>query len=62
MFMSILAVGALCGPPISGAIETATGDFKLVGVFAGELFKISIVECSIDLLRQPQSWLSVLHA
>ena len=35
MFMSILAVGALVGPPISGAISTATGDFKAVGYYAG---------------------------
>lgn len=35
MFMSILAIGALAGPPISGAIGTATGDFKAVGYYAG---------------------------
>lgn len=37
MFMTILAVGALCGPPISGAIQVSTGSFKMTGVFAGEL-------------------------
>ncbi|KAJ3512139.1 hypothetical protein NLJ89_g3699 [Agrocybe chaxingu] len=35
MFMSILAMGALAGPPISGAISSATGDFKAVGYYAG---------------------------
>lgn len=35
MFMSILALGALAGPPISGAISTATGGFKVVGYYAG---------------------------
>ena len=35
MFMSILAIGALAGPPISGAISTATGGFKAVGYYAG---------------------------
>ncbi|KIM36456.1 hypothetical protein M413DRAFT_78221 [Hebeloma cylindrosporum] len=35
MFMSISAVGALAGPPISGAIKSATGDFKAVGYYAG---------------------------
>ena len=35
MFMSILAIGALAGPPISGAISTATGNFKSVGYYAG---------------------------
>ena len=35
MFFSILALGALAGPPISGAINTATGGFRAVGYFAG---------------------------
>lgn len=35
MCMSILALGALAGPPISGAINTATGGFKAVGYYAG---------------------------
>ena len=35
MFMSILSIGALAGPPISGAISTATGGFKDVGLYAG---------------------------
>lgn len=40
MFMSILALGALTGPPISGAINTATGSFKPVGYYAGTLYFI----------------------
>lgn len=36
MFFSILAIGGLIGPPISGAINHATGDFKAVGYYAGE--------------------------
>ena len=35
MFMSILSLGALAGPPISGAISTTTGGFKDVGFYAG---------------------------
>ena len=35
MFLTITAVGALVGPPISGAINTATGNFKAVGFYAG---------------------------
>jgi MCP family monocarboxylic acid transporter-like MFS transporter 10 len=35
MFMSIFALGALAGPPISGAIKTATGGFEAVGYYAG---------------------------
>ncbi|KAG6816512.1 hypothetical protein H0H87_005514 [Tephrocybe sp. NHM501043] len=37
MFMSIFALGALAGPPISGAINTATGGFKVVGYYAGTI-------------------------
>lgn len=44
MYMSILAVGALCGPPISGAIQVSTGSFKMVGVFAGEFLPTLIQE------------------
>ncbi len=36
MFMSITAIGALAGPPISGAIISGTGGFKAVGFYAGE--------------------------
>ncbi|KAI0050889.1 MFS general substrate transporter [Auriscalpium vulgare] len=35
MFMTILSFGALAGPPISGAINTASGGYKAVGVYAG---------------------------
>ena len=35
MFVSILSIGALAGPPISGAIVTVTGGFKDVGYYAG---------------------------
>lgn len=35
MCMTIFASGALAGPPISGAINSATGGFKAVGYFAG---------------------------
>ncbi|TFY76406.1 hypothetical protein EWM64_g7608 [Hericium alpestre] len=35
MFMTTLSIGALAGPPISGAINTATGEYKAVGIYAG---------------------------
>jgi len=35
MFMTILALGALAGPPISGAIWTASGGQTAVGYYAG---------------------------
>jgi hypothetical protein len=33
--LTILASGALAGPPIAGAINSATGGFKAVGYYAG---------------------------
>ena len=35
MFFTILALGALAGPPISGAINEQTGGYKDVGYYAG---------------------------
>ncbi|KAF8800529.1 MFS general substrate transporter [Phlegmacium glaucopus] len=42
MFMSILAIGALAGPPISGALSTATGGFKVVGYYAGTAVLVGV--------------------
>lgn len=36
LFLSFAAFGALAGPPISGAINSATGGFEDVGWYAGE--------------------------
>lgn len=38
MALSIAAAGALAGPPISGAINHATGGFEAVGYYAGESY------------------------
>ena len=35
MSMTVLAFGAVAGPPISGAINQATGGFEAVGDYAG---------------------------
>jgi MCP family monocarboxylic acid transporter-like MFS transporter 10 len=40
---TVLSIGALVGPPISGAIAAATGDFKAVGFYAGKETSISVV-------------------
>lgn len=40
MFMSVLASGALTGPPISGAINSATNGYAAVGVYAGKLNQV----------------------
>lgn len=37
MFLCIAAVGALCGPPISGAIYKVSGGFEGVGFYAGTM-------------------------
>ncbi|KAJ7283217.1 MFS general substrate transporter [Mycena rebaudengoi] len=39
---SILAISALAGPPISGAIASATGDYKAVGYYAGSAMMVAI--------------------
>jgi hypothetical protein len=36
MLFSILAVGAILGPPISGIINVATHGFIAMGFYAGE--------------------------
>jgi MCP family monocarboxylic acid transporter-like MFS transporter 10 len=36
LFMTVLSVGALAGPPISGAINAATDGFVASGAYAGE--------------------------
>ena len=43
MYFSILALAALAGPPISGAINTATGSFREVGIYAGTVVIVSVV-------------------
>jgi MCP family monocarboxylic acid transporter-like MFS transporter 10 len=35
MFFTIFSIGALAGPPISGAINHHTGGYTGVGIFAG---------------------------
>ncbi|KAF8920290.1 MFS general substrate transporter [Mucidula mucida] len=42
MCMSIAAIGALAGPPISGAINSSTGGFNAVGYYAGSMIMLSV--------------------
>lgn len=35
MYFTMISLGALAGPPISGAIEHTTGGYTAVGIFAG---------------------------
>ncbi|KIJ08717.1 hypothetical protein PAXINDRAFT_88451, partial [Paxillus involutus ATCC 200175] len=46
MFMTLTAFGISAGPPISGAINSATGGFEDVGWYAGECFSGPLVLCS----------------
>ncbi|KAJ7655737.1 major facilitator superfamily domain-containing protein [Mycena polygramma] len=43
MAMSLTAIGALAGPPISGAINSATGGYAAVGYYAGSMILASII-------------------
>ncbi|KAG1756875.1 MFS general substrate transporter, partial [Suillus paluster] len=45
MFMSLAAFGAIAGPPISGAISTASGGFIDAGYYAG-----GVTMCAVGLL------------
>ncbi|KAJ6581826.1 major facilitator superfamily domain-containing protein [Mycena capillaripes] len=42
MALTVAAFGALAGPPISGAINTATGGFEPVGYYAGGTIVLSV--------------------
>ena len=43
MGMTMIAIGAICGPPISGAINTASGGYTAVGYYAGSVVIFSCV-------------------
>ncbi|KAE9407339.1 MFS general substrate transporter [Gymnopus androsaceus JB14] len=43
MIMTVGAAGALCGIPISGAINKATGGFEVVGYYAGSITVVSVI-------------------
>ncbi|KAF7309935.1 MFS domain-containing protein [Mycena indigotica] len=43
MALTIAAVGALAGPPISGAINSATGGFEAMGYYAGSTIVLGVM-------------------
>ncbi|KAJ7781866.1 major facilitator superfamily domain-containing protein [Mycena maculata] len=47
MALTAAALGALAGPPISGAINTATGGFEAVGYYAGSTIILAVVLMAI---------------
>lgn len=38
MYLTVLSLGSLAGPPISGAINRATGGYTVVGIYSGLFF------------------------
>jgi MFS transporter, MCT family, solute carrier family 16 (monocarboxylic acid transporters), member 10 len=36
MSITVVSLGALAGPPISGAVANATGSYSAVGIYAGK--------------------------
>ena len=46
MSMTLIALGAVAGPPISGAINAATGGFKFTGIYAGKLGPSAVCDMS----------------
>jgi len=36
LMFTIVALGAVCGPPISGAIRKASEGWEMVGIYAGK--------------------------
>ncbi|KDN40766.1 hypothetical protein RSAG8_07941, partial [Rhizoctonia solani AG-8 WAC10335] len=43
MLMSIITIGAVVGPPSSGAIRDATGSFEYVGYYAGSIIVLCVL-------------------
>jgi len=42
MYLTILSLGALAGPPISGAIAHSTGGYSAVGIYAGSSVMVAV--------------------
>ena len=65
MNFTVIALGAVAGPPISGAINTATGGFKFTGIYAGTrrgcLTRSWVLSYShATRLKDPLLWLPLL--
>jgi hypothetical protein len=51
MFVSLTGLGSIAGPPISGAICTATGGFVDAGYYSGRFMTYAIFERTLTLSR-----------
>ncbi|KAI0087080.1 MFS general substrate transporter [Irpex rosettiformis] len=56
LFLTCMSLGALAGPPISGAIKDKTGSFTLVGVWAGTAIMLSVVLFTLARYSQLRGW------
>jgi MFS family permease len=56
MFLTVLSLGALAGPPISGAIAHATGGYTAVGIYAGKFRLLSPLPVTLEVLYHIHCW------
>lgn len=56
MAFTLLALGALAGPPISGAINVATGGYTAVGFYAGTSHLREAYRLTFTLPLQAAQW------
>ncbi len=57
MYLTILSLGSLMGPPISGAINRATGGYSVVGIYAGRYSSHFISESRMESVLTVIPWL-----
>ncbi|KAA1469294.1 MFS general substrate transporter [Dentipellis sp. KUC8613] len=57
MYFTTMAFGALAGPPISGAINNATGSYKPVGIYAGTSVMVAVVFMNYSRYLVIKGWL-----
>jgi len=60
MYLTVLSLGALAGPPISGAVTHATGGYTAVGIYAGEFRLLPPVPVSLGRTYPIRCWGLVL--
>jgi len=60
MFLTVLSLGALAGPPISGAIAHATDGYTAVGAYAGRFRPLLPLPISLGVLCPIHCWGLVL--
>lgn len=56
MYFTILSIGSLIGPPISGAINHATGGYSIVGIYAGSMIMVAVVLLALSRYFILRSW------